>query len=455
MQNLSRDLSGTLDVDKILDIFYSACTHIIGFEYVMASFVYPEQNIIKAVGGIGITKNHIKFAHQPLDSKDIMADIIRTGKTEIITGWDERFNKELYDIEKHKKWNRIFTPITLNNKNIGLVEAGFFHEERSHIKESQVHKMGSMGTLAGGIAHDFNNILAAIHGYAELLQISTTLKGKNKKFVNRIIIASNRAKDLIAQILAFSKQKEKELKALRLSKIVDEVLHLLRASIPANIKIHQEIEDQNTLILADTSQIHQVLVNLCTNAAFAMKEKGGTLTITINKIIIESEAEQIEYPFLTYGTYVKLSIKDAGCGIDKEILDRIFEPYFTTKNKAEGTGLGLAVVHGIIESHNGKINVKSVVGKETTFDLYFPMVNEQEENIDFVPIQNLRKGNETILFVDDEESLVEINRNLLELLGYSVFGFTSCKEAGFTITLIDPVEQCTSKTIPVAFYDSK
>ncbi len=137
LQDLSRKLSSTLNVNKILDIFYSACTHIIGFEYVMASLVYPEQSIIKAVGGIGITKNHIKFACHPLDSKDIMADIIRTGKTEIITGWDSRFDKKAFDKEKHEKWNRIFTPISLNKKNIGLVEAGFYKSEQYHIEENQ------------------------------------------------------------------------------------------------------------------------------------------------------------------------------------------------------------------------------------------------------------------------------------------------------------------------------
>ncbi len=291
-------------------------------------------------------------------------------------------------------------------------------------------KMEALGTLAGGIAHDFNNILAIILGYQELvlldLKKGTTLHG----YLKEALVACNRARELVKQILTFSRKNKQELRPLQISLIIKEALKMLRSSLPANIDILQEIEKDLPNVLADPTQIHQVMMNLCTNAAQAMtKDEGGVLTIIVKmeKTCDKKYAKENNNANNPYG-YVRLTVKDTGYGMAPEIMERIFDPYFTTKEQNEGTGLGLAVTHGIITSCGGMIFVDSVVGEGACFDIYLPAVS------DALPIINeedsfLLTGKGRILLIDDEVSIVEISKGILEKLGYEVFASNSSIDA--------------------------
>ncbi|UCD82410.1 MAG: response regulator [Desulfobacterales bacterium] len=290
----------------------------------------------------------------------------------------------------------------------------------------QAHKMEAIGTLAGGIAHDFNNILTAVIGYAEMASADAeegTLLHNNLK---EVITAGNRAKDLVKQILAFSRQAEQELKPVQVELIVKEAIKLLRASLPSTIEIQQDI-NSHSATLADPTQIHQVLMNLCTNADHAMRESGGTLTIVLSDVTIDSEFEARKLGIDT-GDYICLRVEDTGHGMSETIMKRIFDPFFTTKDVDKGTGMGLAVVHGIVKSHGGAISVQSEPGKGTAFEVFLPIIKSLitpfADNGSEVPT-----GHERVLFVDDEKSLADLGRQMLERLGYSVECRTSSIEA--------------------------
>jgi PAS domain S-box-containing protein len=293
----------------------------------------------------------------------------------------------------------------------------------------QAQKMEAIGTLAGGIAHDFNNILAAIMGYAELAGLDIPEGCKARHNLDQSMKSAHRAKDLVQQILSFSRQGKQERKPLDIGPITKEVLKLLRASLPATIEIRQEIEKGLGTIKADPTQIHQVLMNLCTNAGHAMGDHGGVLEVSLNKVTLTA-GESARLAEIEPGPYVRLRVRDTGQGIPSEVLKRIFDPYFTTKAPGKGTGLGLAVVHGIVKSYGGGIGVSSEVGKGSTFDIYFPWENEvgalsETEKAD--PL--LLGGGERLLFVDDEQAIVEVSREILEHLGYEVVVRTSSVEA--------------------------
>ncbi|MBF0102457.1 MAG: response regulator [Desulfobacterales bacterium] len=286
----------------------------------------------------------------------------------------------------------------------------------AHLRQS--HKMESIGTLAGGIAHDFNNILGIILGNAELA--SSYLPNGNFAHSNieKIITASQRAKDLIGQLLSFSRHSEKERKPIKLIAIIKESIKLLRASISSNISIQQNIPEDCGTIYGDPIQIHQVMINLCTNSAHAMQENGGILEIGLQDVYLDEETSKKMYGIQS-GKYVKLTVSDTGHGIAPEYMDKIFDPFFSTKSTGKGTGLGLSVVHGIVKGHDGAISVYSELGKGTSFYVYFPVVDAEavtESSIE----TNLPMGNEHILLVDDEKALVEISKQMLERLGYSV-----------------------------------
>ena len=292
----------------------------------------------------------------------------------------------------------------------------------------QAQKMEAIGTLASGIAHDFNNILGAIMGYAELVQLYISSDQRDASYgVENILKAGHRAKELVKQILAFSRQREPGLKPVKISIIVEEALKLLRATLPTTIEIRKKISTDQDLILADPIKIHQVLMNLCTNAHHAMQETGGVLEVSLNDVAFDTEAAT-ECPDLKQGAYVRLTVRDTGKGMDAGIMDRIFDPYFTTKEKGVGTGLGLSVVHGIAKSHGGSITVQSEPGKGSTFHVFFPVI---EGKVDFEVryAEEIPTGNETILFVDDEELLADLGKRLLQHLGYEVSVRTSSVEA--------------------------
>jgi len=293
-------------------------------------------------------------------------------------------------------------------------------QEREQLKTRliQAQKMEAIGTLAGGIAHDFNNILGATIGYAEMA-LYDTQKGSMEHYnIEQVLKAGHRAKDLVKQILAFSRKSEQDKKIIFLTPIIKEVLKLLRASLPTTIEIKQNIEPNLDAIFADPTQIHQVMMNLCTNSAHAMGDKGGILAVNLHNVNLNIEAAA-QYPELNPGLYVKLRISDPGCGMDAATMQRIFDPYFTTKELDKGTGMGLAVVHGIVKGHGGGIHVESAAGKGTRFDILFPVIKRQVIS-ETEELKALPTGNETILCVDDEQPLIELGKSMLKKLGYRV-----------------------------------
>ena len=303
--------------------------------------------------------------------------------------------------------------------------------ERKRLEAQYQHaqKMESIGTLAGGIAHDFNNILTSVLGYAELASLDTPENSKAQYNLQQSIKAAHRAKDLVQQILAFSRQSKQERKPLDIEPIVKEGLKMLRASLPTTIEIRQNIEEDLGAIEADTTQIHQVLMNLCTNAAHAMSENGGVLEVSLTKFDMDAEASAAS-PEIEPGPYLRLRVSDTGHGMTPEILQRVFDPYFTTKEPGKGTGLGLAVVHGIVKSYGGGVTVSSEPGRGTTFDIYFPKIEPVKAPLEAGRIEPLPVGgHERVLFVDDEKAIVEIGQEILQHLGYEVVVRTSSVEA--------------------------
>jgi len=286
----------------------------------------------------------------------------------------------------------------------------------------QSHKMEALGTLAGGIAHDFNNILAAILGYTELAMMKMPDSVPAKSNLENVLKATNRAKNLVMQILTFSRQTEHEKEPLQVSLIVKEALKLLRASIPATVEIRQNIDIESDMVMADPTQIHQVMMNLCTNASYAMREKGGILEVKLSNVYIDNETAVQQLSHLKPGHYLRLSVHDTGHGIPSSIIQRIFDPFFTTKKIGDGTGMGLSVVHGIAQSHGGTVTVESEPGKGSIFHVFFPLMASKSEPSKADPniSELLLMGNERILFVDDEKELGGAFKGMLEHLGYDV-----------------------------------
>ncbi len=297
---------------------------------------------------------------------------------------------------------------------------------KEHLARSQ--KMEALGTLAGGIAHDFNNILSAIMGYTELVGLELDRKSDSWKNLEQVMKASNRAKDLIRHILSFSRQTKKEREPIQIAPIVKETSKLLKASLPSFIQIRTEVDKNLGYVLADPTQIHQIMLNLCTNAAFAMRETGGILSIALKKIDSD-ELDRLARTQLSGGNYLKLSVSDTGVGIAPEISDRIFEPYFTTKNQEEGVGLGLFTVHGIVSDYQGAIAVESEPGKGASFHVYLPVSEGASPAAEMVHASSFPKGKERILIVDDEMALVNLEKQFLEHLGYVVESSVSSLEA--------------------------
>jgi PAS domain S-box-containing protein len=294
----------------------------------------------------------------------------------------------------------------------------------------QAQKMEAIGTLAGGIAHDFNNILAAIIGYTEMALLAKSPDGPDlKECLEQVIKAGYRATDLVKQILAFSRKSDREKRGLKITPILKEALKLLKASLPATIAIRQEISTKAGMVFGNAVEIHQVIVNLCTNAAHAMGEKGGMLRVRLADETLSSD-DISNHPGLKPGPYLRFSVTDTGCGIAPEIIDQIFEPYFTTKEPGEGTGMGLAVVHGIVKSHEGEIQVESRPGEGAAFHILLPSYEGTAQEKEGPPRADLEaRGDERILLVDDEDALVQVGKELLEHLGYRVTVETRYQEA--------------------------
>jgi PAS domain S-box-containing protein len=303
-------------------------------------------------------------------------------------------------------------------------------EKQQHLETQlrQAQKMEAIGILAGGIAHDFNNILSLIIGFTQLIQMEVSLSNeKCHKFTRRIISASERARDLIQQILTCGRQSPSSKAPCTIRPVIREVLKLVRPSTPSTIEIHQDLGSKLGKILADPTQIHQVMMNLCTNGIQAMDGQQGTLSILLDRINITRNEPHLPCD-LALGPYLRLGVKDTGCGMDETIMDAIFDPYFTTKQLGQGTGLGLATVHGIVKDHGGSIRVTSTPGQGSCFQLFFPII---EDDATKAPVAHTSppRGNETILVVDDEPEIVEILSQMLEELGYDVQSAQGSEEA--------------------------
>jgi PAS domain S-box-containing protein len=293
----------------------------------------------------------------------------------------------------------------------------------------QAQKMEAIGTLAGGIAHDFNNILGAIIGYGEMIQMfHTAVDPKVRKDVDEILRAAFRAKDLVQQILMFSRRIDQDRKPIQLQMIIKESLKFLRASLPSTIEIRRSLDPEVGPVLADPTQMQQVVMNLCTNAAHAMRKKGGVLEVGLTEVVAGDETGE-ETVKLAPGPHARLTVKDNGHGIPPEILDRIFDPYFSTKAMEEGTGLGLAVVEGIVQSHGGAITVESVPDVGTAFHVFIPILKRRDTSLPSETPTPIPKGQGRILFVDDEPVLVAIGQDILQNLGYEVVALTSSAAA--------------------------
>jgi len=312
------------------------------------------------------------------------------------------------------------TAICRDEKPVGL--RGFIIDitetKRLEAQLQHAHKMEAIGTLTGGIAHDFNNILGIIIGNTELALDDVPEWNPAHFNLEEIKIAGLRAKDIVRQLLGFAHKTDQKLIPIKLVPVIRDSLKFLRATLPTSVTFRQNIQVSADTVLANSTQIHQIMLNLYTNAAHAMEETGGTLEISMQNLVLDNNSADI-YPDLSPGYYVVMKVSDTGQGISPEIKDRIFDPYFTTKEMGKGSGMGLSVVHGILQSHQGAISVDSEPGKGTTFTVFFPVI-EEEAVIESKSVDKFPTGNERILFIDDEKSIVNMAQKMLERLGYQV-----------------------------------
>ncbi len=373
-----------------------------------------------------------EFIIDPLNQKEFLRQLS-------LNGIVEHFEAQ----SKHKDGSVIWISTnakSLNDKNKNLIgiegitrdvtkqKLAELEQKRLQTLLRQSQKMEAIGTLAGGIAHDFNNILSVILGYSELARGEIDDSKKLNHDLGKIFNAALRAKDLVSQILLFSRKSDQDLKPIRVQLVLKESLKFLRASIPTTIEITQNIDPDCEPVLADSTQMHQIIMNLCTNAYYSMRDSGGIISVSLKTVELFSE-DMITMIDLEPGDYVELAISDTGCGISNDDLERIFEPYYTSKPKGEGTGLGLAVVHGIVNSCHGRIIVHSKQGHGTTFQIYLPIIKEPEEIIQKKGIRALPTGNERIIIVDDDNSIAQMLKMVLEKLGYKVTALTDSLNA--------------------------
>jgi CheY-like chemotaxis protein len=287
--------------------------------------------------------------------------------------------------------------------------------------------MEALGTLAGGIAHDFNNILNPILINTEQALLDVSKDSPMHRSLQLVLEAAERGKNLVKQIIAFSRQKEQERKPLKAEPLIKETIKLLQASLPKTVEIRVNLQEERGFILADPTQVHQVVMNLCSNSAFAMRESGGILEVKLAEVDVDLEMSN-QHPNLKPGSYQRLTITDTGEGMTKDVMERAFDPFFTTKKPGEGTGMGLSVVHGIVTQCKGAISCYSEPGKGSTFNVFFPFV-DADESPQKVLSKQLATGREHVLLIDDEEAQIQSIQNVLEQLGYTVVATTDSMEA--------------------------
>ncbi len=317
------------------------------------------------------------------------------------------------------------SPIKEEGKVVGVLIILNNITERFELEKRlrQTQKMEAIGTLAGGVAHDFNNVLTPIIGYSEIIRLKMKQDGVSdpltEEYLGEILVASRRAKQLVEQILTFSRSTEQKKSLQYVQPIVKEVARLVRTMLPSTIKINQDIDDKCERISIDPVHLHQVLVNLCTNSGHAMENTHGELVLSLKQHERDDAGRD----------WIKITIADTGHGIEPELLEKIFDPYFTTKEKEQGTGMGLAVVHGVVHNQGGRLEVDSEVGKGTSVHIYFPICEEQTSLDQVVDLSELQHGHGKILLVDDEEQVVDVAAELLRNLGYDVTGVASSRKA--------------------------
>ena len=395
-----------------------AMAHILGYDS-------PEELIS--------TMNNIK--NQLFVNPDIGRELVRIM-------WNQRIvsgvEAQVYRKDRVKIWISISARMVCDDGGKPVFIEGAFtdisrrkraEEEKLQLESrlTQAQKMESIGTLAGGIAHDFNNILSAIIGFTELAMIDIESTEKVQKALKQVYKAGIRAKELVKQILTFSRMTETDFSPISLKHIINESLKMLRSVIPSTIEIKSSITVEG-LVMSDATQIHQIMMNLCTNAVHAMEEKGGILEVGLQEVAIDN-IEDFNDPDLSPGPYIMLSIRDTGTGITPDVMKRMFEPYFTTKEAGRGTGLGLSVIHGIVKSHNGAILCKSTPQKGTLFEVYLPKLETDQTTLEAPEKRGLPSGHERILFVDDELNLANLAVDMLSRMGYQVVAKTSSVEA--------------------------
>ncbi|RWX52366.1 PAS domain S-box-containing protein [Candidatus Electrothrix marina] len=354
-------------------------------------------------------------------------ETVRNYETVFVAQAGELINVELNAFPQIEGGRVIFERAIIRN----ITERKKEEKEKKKLEHQlfQTQRLEAIGTLAGGIAHDFNNILSPILGYAELVQQKLSIGSELWREQQAIIDAGNRAKELVQQILSISRQGEHERRPLQIHLIVKEALKLLRASIPTTIEIRQDIQATSGVVHADPTKIHQIIMNLCTNAYHAMQETGGILGVSLRVINVEKNGEFFLAMLLPPGRYLRLEVSDTGYGMEKKILDRIFDPYFTTKGQGQGTGLGLAIAQGIVLGYGGHISVYSSPGAGSVFHVYLPYVESSPAESCSTKQEPLPVGNEKILLLDDEEVIVAMGQKILEDLGYRVTTLTSSKDA--------------------------
>lgn len=321
------------------------------------------------------------------------------------------------------------TPIRVTGTNMDLTERKRLEAEKEvfQIRLQQAQKMEAIGALAGGIAHDFNNILSAIYASVDLALLYSPPESPIKEYLNETLISADRAKDLVAQILTFSRQEKVDHIPIKIPPLIKEGLKMLRSSIPTTIQITEEIDPESGTILADPTQVNQILINLCTNAYHSMEKTGGTLSIALKPIAFTADDPERPATLLA-GEYVELAVSDTGEGIETNVIGKIFDPFYTTKEVGKGTGLGLSIIHSIMEECGGAITVESQHGKGATFYTYFPVVKEPVAPVSYEP-EAVPRGNERVLLVDDDEVLANLGQQMLETLGYRVMAHTSSSDA--------------------------
>jgi len=406
---LCRKVKGNKDLNHILFIFYTT--------------TYTEEKDEELALKMGADK----FIRKPVEPDEfikivqgVIGDMekgkVKPRKADL---GEEKEVFKLYSESLVKKLEKKMLALEREIKQRKLAE-----KKRKKLEEElqQALKMEAIGTLAGGIAHDFNNILYSIIGYTELTMDDVPEGSLAQKNLTEVLKGALRAKNMVRQILAFSRKDDIQKKPVKIQPVVKEALKLLRASIPTAIEIRQSIDEDCGPVLAASTQIHQLVMNLATNAYQAMQEKGGLLELTLMEEKIGSDDSN---PDLHPGRYLKLTVSDTGHGMNSVVMKKIFDPYFSTKGHGEGTGMGLAVVHGIVKSHGGNITVYSKLGEGTTFHVYLPLIEARPVEPKTVPAEPTPTGTEHILFVDDEEPIVRMMQQILERLGYQVTSRTS------------------------------